>query len=328
VDCVPTVGVVIPVYRCADYVRGCLESVLAQTHPVSEIVLVDDRGGDDSVPVAQQVLAAHGRPYTLVTQPENGGLGRARNAGLAALGTDLVWFLDSDDQAEPRFVERLLAALTHGGADFAVCRTARVDEAGRVLQIDEAPAPSSLVPGRVYARELLCGRAKAYACTKLYRRAVLGDRPWAEDQAYEDLLPSLTMALDADRVALIDQPLYRYLYREGSLSTALSEQTFDLFVVARQVRELLAGTDPGWQRDYLAFWYRQVLTSVAHVAMRVHHAQGRKPALYDRALREVRAGISLRDVPTLLAGRRFREAIFAVLVKLNPGLYSAVLRWR
>ena len=37
-----TVGVVIPVYRCENYVRGCIESVLAQTRPVDQIVLVDD----------------------------------------------------------------------------------------------------------------------------------------------------------------------------------------------------------------------------------------------------------------------------------------------
>ncbi|GAB23682.1 putative glycosyltransferase, partial [Gordonia polyisoprenivorans NBRC 16320 = JCM 10675] len=64
-------------YRCAPYVRGCLESVLAQTFPVDEIVLVDDRGGDESVPLAQRVLAEHGRPHTLIRQPRNGGLGRA-----------------------------------------------------------------------------------------------------------------------------------------------------------------------------------------------------------------------------------------------------------
>ncbi|WP_020171389.1 glycosyltransferase family 2 protein [Gordonia polyisoprenivorans] len=326
----PTVGVVIPVYRCAPYVRGCLESVLAQTFPVDEIVLVDDRGGDESVPLAQRVLAEHGRPHTLIRQPRNGGLGRARNTGLAQLATDLVWFLDSDDQADPDFVERLVDAIERHDAAFAVTRTRRVDVDGNVLQIDEAPPSAEVLTGERYAREILCGRAKAYACTKIFRREILGTHPWAQDQAYEDVATSVRLALSVDRVATVAEPLYRYLYREGSLSTALSPSTLDLFRVEADVRELICGADRGvdWSRDFVGFRYREVLTSVAHVAMRSAHHGRAEPPLYRTAIRRVRAEITMRDLPTLWAGRHLREARFAVLMKFAPGLYSAVLRWR
>lgn len=324
----PTVGVVIPLYHCAPYVRGCLESVLAQTHPVSQIVLVDDRGDDDSVVRAQEVLHEHGRDFTLITQERNGGLGRARNTGLTALETDLVWFLDSDDTVNPAFVDVLVRAIEEAGADFAVCRTNRVDPAGRVLNTEEAPAPAAVVPGPVYARELLSGRAKAYACTKLYRRAVLGHRPWTEDQAYEDLTPNIRFALAAERVALVDSPLYQYLYRQGSLSTALAPATFDLFTVGEEVRALTASTIPQYRAEFTAFWYRQILIPVAHVAMRADHAAPHRPPLYDEALSRVRVRAALRDVPGLLRHAQFRSAVFAVLIVVAPGLYSAVLRWR
>ncbi|WP_440712336.1 glycosyltransferase family 2 protein [Gordonia sp. FQ] len=324
----PTVGVVIPVYRCAPYVRGCLESVLAQTHPVDQIVLVDDRGGDESVRIAEDTLREHARDYTLITQVRNGGLGRARNTGLDALDTDLVWFLDSDDQAHADFVETLLGALTAADADFAVCRTHRVDPGGRVLQTDEAASPAPVVDGDVYARELLRGRVKAYACTKLFRRDLLGDRPWPEDQAYEDLAAAVRLALRARRVAMVDRALYRYLYREGSLSTALSDTTFDLFTAGDEVRTLVAASGLDWHRDYLAFRYRQVLISVAHLAMRADHASPRRPPLYATAIRRVQDGVALRDLPALLAERQFRSCVFAVLMKSAPGVYSAVLRRR
>lgn len=321
-----TVGVVIPVYRCAPYVRGCLESVLDQTRPVDQIVLVDDRGGDESIDIAREFLDERGRPYTLITQVRNGGLGRARNTGLGAVETDLVWFLDSDDQAEPTFVARLAGALEAADADFAVTRTQRVDAAGTVLQIDEARPPAAVVAGIDYARELLRGRAKAYACTKIFRRDVLGERPWPEGQAYEDIATAVRLAKAAPRVALVADPLYRYLYREGSLSTALSERTLDLFLVEQEVRELVEGT--GWQQDFLGFRYREVLTSVAHVAMRAKHAAAARPPLYDPAIRRVRAEIDLTDVPALLTGRHYRAAVFAVLVKFLPWFYAGVLRWR
>lgn len=325
----PTVGVVIPLYRCAPYVRGCLESVLAQTHPVDEIVLVDDCGGDDTVDVATTVLREHDAEYTLVRHVRNRGLGRARNTGLMELGTDLVWFLDSDDQADPEFVEILVGALQEADADFAVARTRRVDPDGRVLQIDEAPVPAPTVSGPAYARELIRGRAKGYACTKIFRREVLGERPWAEGRAYEDIGTSVRIALAADTVAMVDRPLYDYLFRAGSISTALSPATFDLFTVEAEIGELLgaAGLAGDWRLDYTGYRYREVLTSVAHLAMRDQHAGDRSP-LQRAALRRVRSGVALRDLPVLWRGGHRREIVFAVGVKYWPALYSSILRRR
>lgn len=325
----PTVGVVIPLYRCAPYVRGCLESVLAQTHPLDEIVLVDDRGGDDTVSVATAVLDEHGRDYTLVTHPRNEGLGRARNTGLRALSTDLVWFLDSDDQADPEFVECLLAALRQGEADIAVCRTHRVDLDGRVLQIDEAPRPAPTVTGVAYARELILGRAKGYACTKLFRREVLGDRPWAEGRAYEDMVTSVRVAVSCDTVAMVDRPLYNYLYRAGSISTALSPATFDLFTVETEIGDLLADAqlEARWRLDFTGYRYREVLTPVAHLAMRDGHARG--PSTLQRtAIRRVRDDIAVGDMAALWRGGYHRQLVFAIAVKWWPGVYSRILRHR
>nr|EMP11400.2 glycosyl transferase [Gordonia sp. NB41Y] len=325
----PTVGVVIPVYHSAPYIRGSVESVLTQTCPVDQIVLVDDRGDDDSIEIAQRVLAEYGREHILITQPSNGGLGRARNTGLAALTTDLVWFLDSDDEAEPDFVDRLVSVLVEADAQIAVARTRRVDIDGYTLGIDEAEPRHAVLSGERYAREILCGRAKAYACTKLFRREILGERPWAQDQAYEDFASTLALALSVPRVATVADPLYRYLYREGSLSTALSESTFDLFTVEDQVHDLLRSRlgDRRWNREYVGFRYREVLTSVAHVAMRAAHAGGQTP-LSRRAVDRVRGDIALRDLTALWAGRRYRQMVFAVMVKFTPKLYSTVLQWR
>ncbi|MFD1811377.1 glycosyltransferase family 2 protein [Rhodococcus gannanensis] len=324
------VSVVVPVYRCLPYVEGCLRSVLAQTRPVDEIVLVDDRGGDESMAVAEALLRSRDAEFRTVTHERNLGLGRARNSGLAAAAGDLIWFLDSDDEADPRFVQHLTRALDDTSADFACTRTQRVDDAGRVLQIDEAPYEATVMSGTEFAHLLVTGRAKAYACTKLFRRELLGDRPWDENQGYEDMGPSLRMSLASTRVALVDEPLYRYLYREGSISTSLNRRTFDLFKVERDVRSAVSGAGLGdrWASEVLGFRYREVLRSVAHVAMRADHAAASRPELYDEAIARVRGEVSVRDVvPLLRAGHR-REAVFAAILRVSPGLYSTILRYR
>lgn len=325
-----TVSVVIPIYNSREYLAACLDSLLAQTRKADQIVLVDDCGQDDSIAFACDHLTARGAPHIVVTHTENRGLGYARNSGLDAATGDLIWFLDSDDRADPDFIELLVTALVNHDADFACTRTRRVDEDNNDLGVDEPLYGTPQMSGRDFAHLLIKGGAKAYACNKIFRREILGSRPWEEGQSYEDFAPLVRLGLRADRVALIDEPLYWYLYRPGSISTHFSTHTFDLFKVGDDVLTEVAAHDlaTSWQADLRGFRYREILTSVAHVAMRADQATKSRPALYNNAIARVRTSIRLSEVPALLRTGFLREAVFAVLVKTVPGLYSAILRYR
>ncbi|MFT7649398.1 MAG: glycosyltransferase involved in cell wall biosynthesis [Candidatus Poriferisodalaceae bacterium] len=86
------VSVVIPTYNRADLVGEAIDSVLGQSRPPNEVVVVDDGSTDATTPV----LAAYGDRIRVVRQ-SNGGIGRARNAGLDVAGGEFLAFLDSDD---------------------------------------------------------------------------------------------------------------------------------------------------------------------------------------------------------------------------------------
>ncbi|HEY0700498.1 MAG TPA: glycosyltransferase [Micromonospora sp.] len=104
----PTVSVVIPAYNAAKTLRACLASVYAQTHPVAEVVVVDDASTDTT-----RAIAA-GFPCTLVAQPVNRGVSAARNTGVATSHGDVVFFLDSDVALAP---DAVAAAVGHLVAD-------------------------------------------------------------------------------------------------------------------------------------------------------------------------------------------------------------------
>ena len=87
------VSVVLPVYNRAHYVAEAIESVLGQTLPPDELIVVDDGSTDDSVAVVERFA----RPGLRVLRQPNGGIGSARNAGLRAVTGELVAFIDSDD---------------------------------------------------------------------------------------------------------------------------------------------------------------------------------------------------------------------------------------
>src|SRR5579863_7730993 len=102
----PTVSVVIPAYKAAHTIGRALDSLLAQTRPADEILIIDDGSPDDIA----GAVAPYGDRVTLLRKP-NSGAASARNAGLDRVRGEWVAFLDADDYWEPHKLERQLDVL-------------------------------------------------------------------------------------------------------------------------------------------------------------------------------------------------------------------------
>jgi len=323
------VSVVVPVYNTADRIADCLRSIAAQTLPPAEVVLVDDRGRDDAIDVARRTLADLGVPHVVATHDRNRGIGAARNTGLARAGGEWVWFLDSDDTAEPTFLRRLHGAATAHDAALAVCRTCKVDAEGHDLGIDEPPWPGPVVAGADAARLLLVNGMRAYACNKLFRRDLLPPDPFDVGRTYEDFRPALRTLLDAHRVALVDEPLYRYTTHSASVSGHFGAHTLDLLAVADDVHTELdsRGLTRAWRRDYAAYLMMNVVLPLANMALRAEHARGADGDTR-AAVAAARRLTRVTHLGRLVAASRWHTAVAAGVLKAAPGLYSTVLARR
>lgn len=98
------VSVVIPCYNGSEFIRETLDSVLAQSHPAAEVLVIDDGSTDDSAEIA----AAYGSPVRVIRQ-ENQGESTARNRGIEEARGAWVAFLDADDLWHPEKLARQLA---------------------------------------------------------------------------------------------------------------------------------------------------------------------------------------------------------------------------
>jgi glycosyltransferase involved in cell wall biosynthesis len=98
---VPTIAVVIPAYNAAAWIAETLESVLAQTRPADEIIVVDD-GSTDATADCARAFADRG---VVLLQQANGGPPAAYNAGFHAARSDYVAMLSADDLSVPRRIE-------------------------------------------------------------------------------------------------------------------------------------------------------------------------------------------------------------------------------
>jgi glycosyltransferase involved in cell wall biosynthesis len=126
-----SISVIIPVYNCADFLAEAIQSVLAQSYPASEIIVVDDGSTDGSVSVAA------GFPQARVLSQSNAGPGSARNMGVLNASGSYLAFLDADDLWAPDKLQCQMSAMEAGDPDMVFGRVEVFRDSGPALEIYE-----------------------------------------------------------------------------------------------------------------------------------------------------------------------------------------------
>lgn len=212
----PLVSVVVPAYGVEQWLPDCLASLVAQTHRRWEAVVVDDGSPDRSGEVAEEWARRDTRIRVLHTA--NGGLGAARNAGVAEARGDLLAFLDSDDVLPPTAYADLFGAMQTSGSDLVTGSIVRWEHG----KLNEPPWMRRLhTPARHGIRieehpEVL---GDVFAWNKLYRRSFWESAglSWPVGVRYEDQ-PATTRALLAARFDVVPEIVYHWRIRDDGTS--------------------------------------------------------------------------------------------------------------
>lgn len=102
-----TISVIIPTYNRVHTLSRALDSVLAQTHPADEVIVIDDGSTDSTVELIQNSY-----PNVKLIQQQNGGVSAARNSGIRATHCDWIALLDSDDGWLPNKLDKQLTLVS------------------------------------------------------------------------------------------------------------------------------------------------------------------------------------------------------------------------
>lgn len=129
----PTVTVVMPVYNKAKYVGRAIQSVLDQTYPVMELLIVDDASTDESM----KKVAAFDDPRIRVLSRTRSGPGgyAARNLGIRRATGDWIGFLDADDFWFPEHIEHAMGVAKEF-PDLPIISAGRIDQLGTKQKLD------------------------------------------------------------------------------------------------------------------------------------------------------------------------------------------------
>lgn len=159
------VSIVMPLYNSRMFVAESLESVVHQTYPDWELVIIDDGSTDGSVDIAREYERNESR-IRVISLIENHGVSYARNTGIAAARGRYLAFLDSDDLWLPSKLSVQLEFMKDSSAAFSFARFLRMTEQGKLR-------PSVPVPNQVDYEMLL--RGNVIGClTVMLDRAQVG----------------------------------------------------------------------------------------------------------------------------------------------------------
>ncbi len=254
-DNVPQYSIIIPVYNTADYIEACIRSVLDQSFRSLEIIAVDDGSTDASRQILDSLARQDSR--LRIFSKENGGQGAARNYGLGKARGPYVAFVDSDDTISSDLLQIVSEIVSNDGIDVVSFGIDFVDRDGRSVarRIPNAEAPST---GRqVFLDAMLDKNFYSVVWNKVYKRSLLVNHEiyFPEIRAYEDSIFSREVALYANEVIYLNQPLYHALTRSGSTSRGMNKASFtraaDMLALERSVfRDQFA--DPLFQVVYRA----------------------------------------------------------------------------
>ena len=204
----PLVSVIIPTYNRSRILRAGLESVLAQTYPAIEIIVVDDGSTDDTASTLEQ----HAGRVRYIRQA-NQGVGKARNKGIRVSTGDYITFLDDDDLMLPTKIERQVEVLdSQHEAGLVHCRYHYIDQHGSILE-----TTGRLPEGDV--RKHLAWGCFPWSGGPLIRRECLNligeneHRDW-----YSDWGMWWRIALAGYPFACVQEPLGYYRIVQGSMT--------------------------------------------------------------------------------------------------------------
>ena len=208
------ISVIVPIYKVENYLDRCVKSIVEQTYPNLEIILVDD-GSPDQCPKLCDEWAKKDQRIKVIHK-ENGGLSDARNVGMKIMMGDYVSYIDSDDWIAEDMYETMLDAIKKNHADICECgfeRTSGMIENARTQQNDQAVILEKENALLAVVEE----KIQPVVWNKLYKREIVETLYFEVGKYNEDEFFTYKAIEKAEKIVQIPYIGYYYFFREDSI---------------------------------------------------------------------------------------------------------------
>ena len=314
----PTISVIVPVYKVEPYLRRCVDSILGQTFTDFELILVDDGSPDNCPAICDEYAVKDSRVH--VIHQENGGLSAARNAGIDASSGEYLMFIDSDDFISKIMLETLYLRIKTTKTKMAVCGIYCIDEHGQDTG-ESACCPISyeVISANEFLKRLyeLHGWFYVPACNKLYHKSLFSGISFPTGMLHEDEFVIADLVFAADIIACVPDKLYYYVRRvNGNITAGSFDKRFSPILLAYSHR----------YQTLQKIGLSDLLRNTREAAFRMLH---RYYFEHDPASRNWKQQFQEgKKIYSNMYGRIINEQLRWTIFQLNPYLYRFIMRFR
>lgn len=301
-----TIG--IPVYNVAKYIRLTMDSVLAQTFLNIEFLVLDDCGTDGSMDIIQEYQKTHprGKDIRVVRQPQNSGIGCARNRIVEEATGKYLYFVDADDTIAPNTIELLYANAQKYDAQIVYGSHERIEEVeGQTRRISFQYPSMQFLQEDDFATYVYRQYDGIQAMTwnflidlDIYKKSDLRYQPI---NYWEDFLLTFDLPTYITRAVLLPDITYYYYCRSGSLSNYEKRDHIDkdeILKTINAVNQVKAGTDRLRNKSYFPRrMYKLMMTDFYVVCTILRNEKVISPSFNKREIHDVmNSPLTLSDI--------------------------------
>lgn len=257
------ISVIIPVYKVEKYLRRCLDSVLKQTFSNFELILVDDGSPDNSGMICDDYARKDSRIQ--VIHKVNEGVSIARNIGISIANGKFITFIDSDDEVEREYLEKLLNV--DENIDLVVCGLQKRNEHGKKIGNLEFSQRKICKITSEDILEMSTEKSLNYVYAKRFKRELIKQEQILFDDKLnlgEDTLFVVDYLYACQNVRFIKEKLYIYYDYNGGTLSGFNEKYVEKLVNANFLIE--KSLERRWEVKDNLIW-KQRLWSVYHYSI-------------------------------------------------------------
>lgn len=233
----PKVSIIVPIYNVEKYLRRCIDSLIEQSYPNLEILLIDDGAKDASLSICMEYEVQDSR--IKVFHKENEGLGLTRNYGIKRATGEYITFVDSDDYLTLDAIEVMVKKAITTDADIVIANHYYKGEEQKVMMTERLYSGTEIkdilmvhMMGN-YGNKL---DALSYtAWGKLYKRNLFIKNnlafPSERKLIWEDLVFSADAYPLCKKIFVLHKPVYYYCFNEGSLTHTYKPNKLELVMI-------------------------------------------------------------------------------------------------
>jgi len=227
------ISVIVPIYNTERYLSKCLDSLVNQTLKDIEIIVVNDETPDNSQKIIDKFVKKYKNIKSYIKK--NGGLSDTRNYGIKKATGEYIVFIDSDDYIDLSMLEKLYNSAKENKLDIVTCNCVKVyeDNDNKIVLKSNLNYSDDVVKNYLLAQPM--------ACIRIFKRELFKNNSFKKGIYYEDLELVPRMVNSTKKIGFLDEDLYYYLQRNGSIihQKKFNDKFLDIFTVLDTNRDAL-----------------------------------------------------------------------------------------